>query len=464
MDNRELTVCVAQPRNAGVDLDANVAAHVAAIRSASSQLVVFPELSLSGYNLDGPPIDTRDPRLKPLIDACADCGSTAIVGALVTVPGGTGIGALVVDGNGIWLGYLKMSLGDHEVTELLPGRFPGVVRVGQWRIGVGICKDTRTEDHLEATIAQDIDLYVAGLIHHQHELSELAERADHIARSYGIPVAFAAAAGAQGGEFGQASGGSAIWSADGTCVVAAGAEPGEIGSATLTRALRPPKEELAEPVIPKPAVSVIPVRDGADGLEVFVQHRVHTMDFAAGVVVFPGGRIDPVDVQNPASIAEPDIDDLVEVWSNSTYVHEAADPRLAVRVVMATAMREMQEETGVLLRAEEMLPWDDWTTPENSPKRFQVYFLVVHLPADDPRAPHNTTTEAKESEWLPAADVLRRNGTDLSLMTPTRVILQELADFGSAAAVLGAYPVITPVHLDRGGRRPRQSRRAPSTA
>lgn len=47
------------------------------------------------------------------------------------------------------------------------------------------------------------------------------------------------------------------------------------------------------PVTPRPAVSVIPVRDGPEGLEVFVQHRQSTMDFAAGAVVFPGGRCDP---------------------------------------------------------------------------------------------------------------------------------------------------------------------------
>ncbi len=47
----------------------------------------------------------------------------------------------------------------------------------------------------------------------------------------------------------------------------------------------------------RPAVSVIMVRDGDSGLEAFVQHRVTTMDFAAGVVVFPGGRVDPVDRQ-----------------------------------------------------------------------------------------------------------------------------------------------------------------------
>ncbi|MEO6955736.1 MAG: nitrilase-related carbon-nitrogen hydrolase [Antricoccus sp.] len=462
MDNRDLTIAVAQPQNAGADLAANVAAHAAAIRSARAQLIIFPELSLTGYDLDRAPVNPQDARLRPLVDACAECESTAIVGAPIAVPGGTGIGALVVDRNGIWTGYIKMSLGDSEVDYVQPGSWPGVIKIGQWRVGIGICTDTENQEHLDRTNEQRIDLYVAGLIHQPDESAQIAARAHHIALAYRIPVAFAAAAGPMGAQFEQTSGGSVICAANGQNLVQASDQPGEIRSTTLTATAVMRDDRQPRPVVPRPAVSVIPVRDGPNGLEVFVQHRVHTMDFAAGVVVFPGGRIDPVDVANPADVSELDLDELVQVWGDSTYVREAAEPRLAVRVVLATGAREMHEETGVLLHPEQMLPWDDWTTPEISPKRFQVYFLVAHIPLGDPRTPRNTTTEAKLSEWLPVDDLLRRNGADLSLMTPTRVILQELADFGSAAAVLGAHPIITPVHLDRGGLRPRQSRRTTS--
>lgn len=222
---------------------------------------------------------------------------------------------------------------------------------------------------------------------------------------------------------------------------------------------------IAPGVEPRPAVSVIPVRDGAAGLEVFVQHRVSTMDFAPGAVVFPGGRIDAVDAQNPAEVGVDELTELVTVWGDSTFVRQADDPRLAVRTILATGLREMAEETGVQLRPDELLPWDDWTTPPGFPKRFQVHFMVAHLPVTDPRAPQNTTTEALESEWLTVAEVLRRgDGGDLQVMTPTRIILTELADLGSADAVLNAHPQVVPVHLDRSGARPRPSRRPASPA
>ncbi|WP_166741689.1 GNAT family N-acetyltransferase [Cumulibacter soli] len=213
-------------------------------------------------------------------------------------------------------------------------------------------------------------------------------------------------------------------------------------------------------VVPRSAVSVIPVRDGEDGLEVFIQHRVSTMDFAPGAVVFPGGRIDPVDAQHPADVDDDVLSELVSVWGGSTFVAAADDPRLAVRTILATGLREVHEETGVRLDPAELLPWDDWTTPPGFPKRFQVHFMVAHLPVGDPRSPQNTTTEALASEWLPVQQVLDRgNGGDLQVMTPTRVILQELAELGSADAVMNLHPHVVPVHLDRSGRRPRSSRR-----
>lgn len=46
---------------------------------------------------------------------------------------------------------------------------------------------------------------------------------------------------------------------------------------------------------PRLAVSVVMLRDSPRGIEVFVQHRASTMDFAAGVIAFPGGRVDDVD-------------------------------------------------------------------------------------------------------------------------------------------------------------------------
>ena len=58
---------------------ANARAHAAAVRAAGARVVVFPELSLTGYHLDAPTVPHDDPRLAPIVDACADTRSLALV-------------------------------------------------------------------------------------------------------------------------------------------------------------------------------------------------------------------------------------------------------------------------------------------------------------------------------------------------------------------------------------------------
>ncbi len=76
-----LTVAAVQPACAASDVAANAGSHAAAIRAARSRLVVFPELSLTGYELDAQPVPLDEAALDPIIDACRETGSVALVGA-----------------------------------------------------------------------------------------------------------------------------------------------------------------------------------------------------------------------------------------------------------------------------------------------------------------------------------------------------------------------------------------------
>lgn len=209
----------------------------------------------------------------------------------------------------------------------------------------------------------------------------------------------------------------------------------------------------------RPAVSVIPLRDGADGLEVFVQHRQSTMDFAAGAVVFPGGRCDPVDEAKGAELElpEPVLGEHVAAWS--TVDAAEGDPRVRARTLLATGARELAEETGLVTAPETLLPWDRWITPEGVPKRFDVAFFVLAVPAEAPDQPEHTTTEATHSLWEPVVRILSGAASGaLALLTPTRVILEELGDLGDVATVVARRPLITGVRGDRPEGRPRPPR------
>ena len=229
---RDLSIAVAQPPCTALDVAANARAHAAEVRAARSRVVVFPELSLTGYELAAPLLDPADPRLRPLVEACAATGSIALAGAPIDGPH---IGMLRVDGTSVTVAYRKQNPGPVEAGRFRPGPCPEVLQVDGWRLGLAICRDTGMAGHAAATARLGIDAYLAGLTDLPHEDVIQEERARRIAGDHHVWVGFASFAGPTGSGFPQTAGRSGIWSPDGTSVARAGRTPGELARATLTR-------------------------------------------------------------------------------------------------------------------------------------------------------------------------------------------------------------------------------------
>lgn len=230
-----LVIAVAQPALTSFDVAGNVLAHAAAVRSAGARVVVFPEMSLTGYEFGAEALDPGDPRLAPLVGACAEEGAIALVGAPVGVGGERFIATLAVDGAGARVVYRKQYLGAAEAGAFAAGPAPAVVEVDGWRLGLAICKDTGVVRHAADTAALGIDAYVAAVLEKAAEAAVPAERAVRIAAAHGVPVAIASYSGATGEGFDAAAGGSGIWAADGTVLARAGADPGELVRVRLVR-------------------------------------------------------------------------------------------------------------------------------------------------------------------------------------------------------------------------------------
>lgn len=157
------------------------------------------------------------------------------------------------------------------------------------------------------------------------------------------------------------------------------------------------------PVLPARSASVVLLRDVGSGLQAYLLHRHARMSFAPSMVVFPGGRLDPVD-------------------------EAAAD------ALIACACRETAEETGVLLEGEALLPWAHWITPECEPRRFDTFFYVAELPpGQDAR---DISGETDRAAWTPpAAALAAARAGEIGLMPPTLSILTELSQAGDLAGV-----------------------------
>jgi len=230
-----LVIAVAQPLCVPHDAAANGVTHAAVVRTAGARVVVFPELSLTGYELDAPAISADDPRLAPIVEACAETGSLALVGAPVRGEAGrVHIAMLTVDGRRARVAYLKMWLSGTESERFSPGHMPAVLDVDGWRLGLAICKDTGVAGHASATATLGIDAYVAGVLESAQDAAVPAERARRVAADHHVWVAISSFAGSTGGGFAQTAGRSGIWSPDGVAVARSGPETGAIACATLT--------------------------------------------------------------------------------------------------------------------------------------------------------------------------------------------------------------------------------------
>ena len=232
-----LTLAVAQPISVLGDVAANVTEHARMVGDVDARLILFPELSLTGYGMDAPAVDPGDPALGQLVDACALAGSVALVGAPTRSTDGDQprISMLRVGGAGVEVVYDKMNLGGQEPAHFEPGEGPGVIEVDGWRLGLAICKDNGVPEHAEVTVTGGIDAYLAGVCESAVDRTVQPRRAAAVVERHGVWVAYASFAGPTGGGFADTAGRSAIVDPTGAVRLQLGKAPGQIGVTTLTK-------------------------------------------------------------------------------------------------------------------------------------------------------------------------------------------------------------------------------------
>lgn len=222
---------------------------------------------------------------------------------------------------------------------------------------------------------------------------------------------------------------------------------------------------------PRDAATVLLLRDGPGGPEVFVLRRVPTMAFAPSMHVFPGGGVDPRDGERALAWTGPD----AGWWGQAL-----GCPPAQARRLLCAAVRELFEETGVLLaggspddaaadeadrlrllgrgqslaqlltrrglplRADLLRPWARWVTPEHEPRRFDARFLVAPLPPG--HTARDVGGEADRAVWVAATRaVAEHHAGRMAMLPPTLVALEEVAAHPDVASVLAEPRTVRPV-------------------
>jgi predicted amidohydrolase len=189
-----MRLCVAQTRPVTGSIKSNIDKHKALIASACSQqpnAIIFPELSLVGYEptlastLVCDPDDSHFQALQRLVD---DMDVTVGVGMPTRNPNGICISMVLFRPHQPKLIYSKKYLHTDEEEFFISGENLSVLAVNDVRVAPAICYEISVPEHAENAIANGANLYVASVNKAVTNIDRALARLAEIARRYSIPV------------------------------------------------------------------------------------------------------------------------------------------------------------------------------------------------------------------------------------------------------------------------------------
>jgi 8-oxo-dGTP pyrophosphatase MutT (NUDIX family) len=225
------------------------------------------------------------------------------------------------------------------------------------------------------------------------------------------------------------------------------------------------------------AATVLALRDTEAGPEVFMVRRASRMGFLGGAHVFPGGAVDERD----CDAALHALATGVEAVGSLSRIHGDAN---RARGLLMAAVRELFEESGILLARDESGDWVDldeegprtdrlkagrselsqhggdfqaliagdalhldlsglrffahWITPEREKKRFDTRFFLARAP--ERQSARHCEIESSAGEWITPGEAFGRyREREIELVPPTIACLERLSEFASVDAVLAAF-------------------------
>lgn len=230
------------------------------------------------------------------------------------------------------------------------------------------------------------------------------------------------------------------------------------------------------PLVTRPAATIMLVRPCGNGLQVFMLRRSAKSAFVPDAYVFPGGGLEEHDCDERYAARIAGIDDgrMTHLF-RSVPVGNALEWAVPLaqeqrRGLLVACVRELFEEAGVLL-ARPPLPlhrlaaarvalqqggttfaeliadldavidlspveaYSRWITPPGEPRRFDAYFFVAAMPAEQAAA--SDLVETTHGMWVEPQEALARAERGaMRIVYPTRLHLQRLAAHGTLESLL----------------------------
>jgi 8-oxo-dGTP pyrophosphatase MutT (NUDIX family) len=224
------------------------------------------------------------------------------------------------------------------------------------------------------------------------------------------------------------------------------------------------------PAEPRDAATVVLMRRGSAGCDLYLLRRQVSMEFAGGMCVFPGGGVDPRDFDHTVAWAGPQPSE----WARRLGVDEAK-----ARALVCAAVRETFEESGVLLagtsadsvvadttgddweadrvalearelpmtefldrrglvlRTDLLGAWAGWLTPVFEPRRYRTWFFVAELP--EGQRTRDVSSESDQVVWVPALHAVEQaEAGEILMLPPTYITSLDVGQYADPQAVVDA--------------------------
>jgi glyoxylase-like metal-dependent hydrolase (beta-lactamase superfamily II) len=220
---------------------------------------------------------------------------------------------------------------------------------------------------------------------------------------------------------------------------------------------------------PRPAATIILLRDTMGGPEAFMLQRTQSAAFLPGAYVFPGGSLDTADrdpraAQRVRGLADERASAQLGLTSGGLaywiaaarecfeeagillVIDAAGAPVAPGRVEALASWRaplnagerafyELLEAEDLYVPADEIVYFSHWITAAGRPRRFNTRFFVARAPASQSGA--HDESETVHSFWVAPREALARQGRgEIDIIFPTRTSLEDLGRFTTAAAAV----------------------------
>ena len=216
-------------------------------------------------------------------------------------------------------------------------------------------------------------------------------------------------------------------------------------------------------LVPRPAATIILLRDSAEGPEVLMMQRAKASAFLGGAYVYPGGALDPADSTSKRILGQCDealapykVAAVRECFEESGILllvdaagREIPPERAAALMQHRNAsFAALLEREDLYVPAERLALYGHWVTAPGAPRRFDARFFVAIAPAGQEGS--HDENEAVHQIWVTPRDALARGERkEIELVFATRTTLTHLATFKAAADAFAHARDLKEVEVNR---------------